>query len=366
MGDLQVMRCIKYVKEKAETILRVISVFSKRNDETVYLSVKLNGSLGDYIITSSVVEKMFELCNDLQVDIYVPKNKEVFARVVYYGHSYIRGFYPDRFHERYSGAYDAAIKITHFVTVTNYNEKRLRKKSEQLLKIIKAYKETEYAYSVGVDEEYCRFIHRCKLWGLNRYTALGHRGVMPIEKKINICLDKTKEKKYKKWQGDIYITTNYGVDVVTVKLWPQEYMEKLLGMIKNAFPMIRILELGAQNAPMLKNVDEYVLGEDFELIKYILKGSILHIDCEGGLVHLASQLGTRCAVVAGPTPIWYYGYEQNINIVSKVCKECEGVTPNWYKDCVLGDKKPRCMYSITPEYVFDCIYDFLEEKVDNY
>lgn len=356
------MRCVKNIEEKVKTIFRAINVLKKRNDNTVYLSAKLNGSLGDYIVTLAVIEKMFALCNNMQVDIYVPKNKEMFARAVYHGHTYIGGFYPDRFHERYSYAYDAAIKITHFVTVTNYNEIRLGKKSKKLLEIIKGYKATELSFSAGVDTEYCKFIQRCNFWGLNRYTALGHRGVMDIEKKVNICIDEAMEEKFKKWQGDIYLTTNYGVDMVTVKLWPQEYMENLLGMIKKSFPNIKILELGASNAPRLKNVDEYVFGEDLELIKYILKGSILHIDCEGGLVHLASQLGTRCAVVAGPTPIWYYGYEQNINIVSKVCSDCEGVTPDWYKNCVLGDINPRCMYSIKPKHVYDCIYDFLEEK----
>ncbi len=349
------------IKEKAKTIFRVLEIFKKRNDETVRLSANLDGSLGDYIVTLAVIEKMFSLCNHMQVDIYIPKNKEAFARSVYLGHNYIGGFYPSKFHERYSWAYDASIKITHFVTIVDYNEDRLGKKSRNLLKIIKAYQATENTFSAGVDAEYYRFMQRCKFWGLNRYTALGHRGVMCIDKKVDIYMDESL-KKDMKWKGDIYLTTNYGVDIITVKLWPQEYMERLLEMIKKSFPMIKILELGAKNAQRLKNVDEYVFGEDLELIKHILKGSILHIDCEGGLVHLASQLGTRCAVVAGPTPIWYYGYEQNINIVSNLCKDCDGVTPDWYKNCVLGDLKPRCMYSITPEHVYECIYGFLEEK----
>ena len=356
------IRWRRKVEEKDEIFLRIRDIIKKQNDKTVCLSVRLDGSLGDYIVTLAFIEKIFDICNNIQMDLFVPGKKEVFARVVFRGHTYIRDFYSADFFERCSVAYDAAIEITHFVTITSYSEAQLKKKSRKLLEVFKAYKESKDAFIAGVDAEYFRFMQRCKLWGMNRYTALGHRGIMQIEKKVNIFMDEKMEEKYKKRKDDIYLTTNYGVDVITVKLWPQEYMEKLLGMIKKAFPMIKILELGAQNAPMLKNVDEYVLGEDLELIKYILKGSILHIDCEGGLVHLASQLGTRCAVVAGPTPIWYYGYEQNINIVSKVCKDCDGVTPDWYKNCVLGDDKPRCMYSIMPEHVYDCIYGFLKDK----
>ena len=117
----------KNLKEKSRTIFRVLKIFRKRNDETVHLSVNLDGSLGDCIVTLAVIEKMFSLCNHMQVDIYVPKNKEVFARVVYRGHNYIGGFFPSKFHERYSWTYDVAIKITHFVTIIDYNEKRLKK-----------------------------------------------------------------------------------------------------------------------------------------------------------------------------------------------------------------------------------------------
>ena len=64
------------------------------------------------------------------------------------------------------------------------------------------------------------------------------------------------------------------------------------------------------------------MGESLELVKYVLKGSLLHIDCDSGLVHLATQLGTKCVVLFGQTSVWYFGYEQNINIVSKVCNSC--------------------------------------------
>lgn len=152
-----------------------------------------------------------------------------------------------------------------------------------------------------------------------------------------------------------YITTNYGIDMVRIKLWPKEYLEQLLAMIKFHRPDIEIVQLGGSNAPKLNNVDKYLFGKSFEFAKYVLKNSMLHIDCEGGLVHLASQLGTKCVVVAGPTPIWYYGYKRNINIVATKCKDCAGVVPYWYERCMKGYEHPICMYSIKPQYVFDRI-----------
>jgi ADP-heptose:LPS heptosyltransferase len=53
----------------------------------------------------------------------------------------------------------------------------------------------------------------------------------------------------------------------------------------------------------------------------------MHIDDEGGLVHMATALGTKCAVLFGPTPVGIFGYEQNINICADTCKECFGIVP---------------------------------------
>ena len=100
------------------------------------------------------------------------------------------------------------------------------------------------------------------------------------------------------------------------------------------------------------------MGSDFRLAFYLLKNSIVHIDIEGGLVHIATQLGTKCVVLFGPTIKEYYGYEQNINIQAGGCHNCWGL----YSDvnrCARSMEEPECMYSITPELVMGYVDEYM-------
>ena len=99
------------------------------------------------------------------------------------------------------------------------------------------------------------------------------------------------------------------------------------------------------------------MGQDIELIKYVLKNAIFHLDSEGGLTHLATQLGTKCIVLFGPTQVELLGYSQNINIVASTCKGCYFLYDDMMK-CARDLQEPECMHSITPELVM--------EKVDTY
>ena len=111
---------------------------------------------------------------------------------------------------------------------------------------------------------------------------------------------------------------------------------------------------------IIEGADRYIIGEDLEVAKYVLKNSLFHFDCEGGLVHIATQLGTKCFVVFGPTPIWFMGYEQNVNIAPKVCGECKGLITDWYTRCYRGYSTPACMASIKPEEVLTLMSDFID------
>ena len=92
----------------------------------------------------------------------------------------------------------------------------------------------------------------------------------------------------------------------------------------------------------------------------ILKNANLHLDTEGGLVHLAKAVGTRSLVLFGPTAIEFYGYKDNINIRAGNCKNCWWSKPDWAFKCPVGYKKPRCMESITVKMVVDTLEKFLK------
>ncbi len=100
-----------------------------------------------------------------------------------------------------------------------------------------------------------------------------------------------------------------------------------------------------------------------EVTKWVLKKSLLHIDCEGGLVHLATQLGTKCIVLFGPTPINMYAYPQNINLVSPKCSNCMGTHKDWAFSCIKDLGHALCMYDLNPKEVFNNAFEYLKRKM---
>jgi ADP-heptose:LPS heptosyltransferase len=82
---------------------------------------------------------------------------------------------------------------------------------------------------------------------------------------------------------------------------------------------------------------------------------MLHIDNEGGLVHIAACLGTTSVVIFGPTSADYFAYLDNINVRPPVCGDCWWTTKNWMDICPLGHKQPLCMYEQTPLAIMNAI-----------
>lgn len=162
-----------------------------------------------------------------------------------------------------------------------------------------------------------------------------------------------------------YLTVNYGNgsgSATSSKQWPLSYFEQLVEKLKVHYPKLEIVQLGASDAKEIEGCDWYLFGKSLELVKYILMNSLLHIDIEGGLVHIATQLGTKCVVLFGPTSIKAFGYSQNINIQAGDCHNCCGIEGNIYA-CARHLKIPACMEAITVEMVFTKIAEYLDYHV---
>ncbi|WP_428073006.1 glycosyltransferase family 9 protein [Candidatus Avelusimicrobium faecicola] len=115
---------------------------------------------------------------------------------------------------------------------------------------------------------------------------------------------------------------------------------------------------GCGKGERLGNADKNLAGKtSLEEIKVILKHAFLHIDSEGGLVHLRHALkGGASCVFYGPTSPQVYGYSENISLCSNVCPiYCECYSRTWQKKCLRG--KRICMESITPQYALDKIIE---------
>ena len=205
--------------------------------------------------------------------------------------------------------------------------------------------------------------------GENCYTSFSNGGIFTINNnRVDIPLDSNYIEKYNQmsFSGYNYITINCGNGdsqnyKLLAKTWAPKYYEETVALIKNYYPELQVVQVGGRDVYRIEGADSYMLGENIELVKYILKDSILHLDIEGGLVHLATQLGTKCIVLFGPTDERFYGYTQNINIKAGKCHGCYGLYTDINK-CARGMEKPECMYSITPALVLEEINKYLSTK----
>lgn len=198
----------------------------------------------------------------------------------------------------------------------------------------------------------------------NCYTWFNYGDTFSItDYRIPIPFDEKFSSTYSALNLNRYITLNIGNGTsqngkLVAKSWPKERFVKVISLFRQRYPKIKIVQLGSKHDSMLENADYHVLGQDFGLIAYILRNSMFHLDIEGGLVHLATQIGTKCFVLFGPTPIAYFGYSSNVNITSGNCHNCYGLYADTSK-CARHMDEPECMYSITPEIVMSEVHKYL-------
>lgn len=154
------------------------------------------------------------------------------------------------------------------------------------------------------------------------------------------------------------ITLHDGVETVaapqlrdrSTKQWNMAAWETVISALRARYPHHSFIQLGAKHAREIPGTHENMAGkttlvEAFEL----LEESCLHIDGDSGLVHAATALGVPCVVLFGPTPDYFYGYPQNINLRAKTCAEaCYWIQPDWVARCPIGHDGPKCMDDIPP------------------
>ena len=158
-------------------------------------------------------------------------------------------------------------------------------------------------------------------------------------------------------RGRPYITIHNGFDQhfiisgqTATKCYP--HFEAVVAGLKRVFPDILVVQVGVHTSERLPSVDLDVLNQTtLREAADLIAGAVLHIDNEGGFVHLARALGVQSAVVYGPTPSAYFGYPGNIALDPPVCGDCWWLTESWMSRCLRGHKHPPCLADQPPEVV---------------
>ena len=347
--------------------------FAFESDE-VSIAFGTVAGLGDVVIARKVFDALIELAPNCRIDFHcVTEAHKIFAKA-FYGDSKNLNRLLSR-EEYYANVkkYDLALYVggSHAILFENVNARRLQdmapKLSESLARIenynrINVYNLGDWRLSVAL-----RNMIAARILGKNCFHFLSCEGALPIrDDKVNIVLKPEYKAEFDALNLGRYITIYSDIaqserDRPKVKAWPMRHLVEYVARMKKRRPDIAIIQCGGELDLKVENADRHFLGCDLELTKYILANALLHVGCEGGLVHLATALGTKCIVLFGSTGVEYFGYARNINLVSEVCRPCMYILPD-FQSCMLGAKESPCMSSLTPRTVCDVACEYLKNN----
>ena len=336
----------------------------------ISIAFGLRYGLGDSVVAKKIFDAFATIEPDCAIDIFYHEDKHrIFAEAFYGGSKNLnRILSSEKFYERHVAEYDLAVWVvgTHCVIFDGANVERLQTAAPKLLRTalqIQNYNAENVSeikplgYGVPLrNVSISRIIHKNFFWFLSCGGALpvdGERVDIKLSPEHKRTFDKLKLGKY----ITIYSNIHRGTIRTIAKVWPIKYLVEYVSLVKKNFPQIKVVQVGGREDTSIKNVDKNFCGCDLELTKYILANSLLHVGCEGGLIHLATALGAKCLVFFGSSDWHYYGYKNNINIASAVCEPCMYIRKDY--GCVLGEENPPCMLDITPQEAFDVTNEYL-------
>ncbi len=141
------------------------------------------------------------------------------------------------------------------------------------------------------------------------------------------------------------------------------HFDKVITHLKTIMPHMIFVQIGTTStSEPIPACDLLLLGRtSLDEAAGLISQAAMHLDNEGGLVHLAACLGVRSAVVFGPTPSDYFGYHQNINIEPPICGGCWYMTRTWMDACPKGHDTPICLTEQEPRTVAERVFAALAE-----
>lgn len=360
------------------TLLQILFVKPNKKSDKLYIGVAMGGGFGDILIGANYILYLREYLTPLNVHIDCYSGNLGAAKNAFGGSDIIDGLYKNIYHNK-ARKYDCYISIIEsFPNIINYNESKIKSLSPKLWTLVEeclnAEKIIEKTIKYHPKNNSAAYIASL-IQGRNRVQINDVGNILGIEPTIkfipSINIDEQETLIKFNLNNIKYITINRCVGELNSfwdsnKMWALEYCNQLVSMIKTDFNQIKIIQIGhsLERSPIIANVDDCLVGRTtFEEAKVVIKNSLLHIDGEGGLVHLRHALrGGTSVVLFGPTAPEFYGYPENINIKTDACPHwCDWVINDWQTHCL----NKNCMNSITPDIVYGKIKNVLNQIKDN-
>lgn len=193
----------------------------------------------------------------------------------------------------------------------------------------------------------------CQRLGMSKYDLVGYTANLPMDSSLAGDFYPLEE-----LTPDIadqlvqpYITLHHGADKnmssasgLQTKNLPNATWGQICEQLSAAGFVT--VQLGEKHEGLIEGVDVDLRGQtSFAASAIVLKHAMVHVDTEGGLVHLARSMGTPSVVAFGPTPVSFFGYKANVNLEPSLCGDCWWTTREWARSCPRGLANPECMES---------------------
>lgn len=331
--------------------------------DEVCVAVKITGGLGDVIVHARVIAELAKLSPKIHFYIFPAAFKA--GQWIFRGvRAPIDVLPPSLFDFYCKAGVDMILFLNTFAVFNeqNVNIPKITKLAPLLLNALSSTMQTRLPWNVFIDRHPFldgAFAHMASARRFSRYDFIPQMLGIPVpDNRLDLP---SSDKEYQKLQAAYpsYITFNTGFDEsfplssrTTTKSYPVEHWTRLIAAIHQEYPDLGIVQVGGKNSLPIAGADINLAGRTtLEECAGILKHAVLHLDTEGGLVHVCASLGVQSAVLFGPTNLEYFAYPQNINIRNSRCPDCWWSTQTWMEHCPRLNPRAECMYENTPELV---------------
>jgi hypothetical protein len=359
---LLMRQAVQATRSKA-VLSEIESARATAGGDMPFVGIRVSGGLGDYLTIARFIRDLSSFAEGFAFDIYCtdpPRAQWVFAGV-----PGLRACYDDILFDAAMRRYDLALWVGQFLLVhedvTNRDRLRARPRLAQAADSAIRYRPKidlfikNHPYTDGFLGQKAVYSNANRTDYLHFMAGIPYGG-----DRFPVDLDAAAPQRFGLTPGQ-YITVHNGFDpgfVVTAeratKCYP--YFGQVIALLKAQRPDLRFVQLGANTSDRIAEADFDLLGRtSLREASGVLAGALLHIDNEGGLVHLGRCLGVRSAVVFGPTPSNYFGYAGNINIDPVFCGGCWWINQSWMNQCPRDFPTARCMTEQPPVAVADAI-----------
>lgn len=325
---------------------------SPKKSNEILIAFKSNGANANVLIHLNLIKKLFDTvsCPELKVVFFGGMDKE-FNDAVFKNLSFIHSFHEStELREDDYIYYDAVVELDLFADVVRANFEKIHAISLELYQILFGW------FTFKNNELYSNmFKLRPKLdcniykWGMlngkNCLDIADVDNVLNIEQVYSFDIDTNETKTTKllkslnlEIQKFITIQRPNCINNSTLSV-PDSILENAISLLKTQFNNLKVVQVGMDydaSCSVLKGVDAYLVGKtSWEDVKILLNNALYHVDIDSDLVHLRKALKSGPSIVLfGPTPVEFWGYNDNINISSEGCHNCMELTDNWRMKCL--------------------------------